>query len=288
MRSRLLAAALVTVALAGCGGDKPAAPVVSRGPLTSADVRAAVEATRQAGTGTYASVATTGLGAAGSVTLRRDGTYDVSADRVDQTQSISAVPEALLTRLLGKDVKTEDLAAESVADAGTAYVRMAAWPDSLGDRWLRIRAADLPKTPELGEVDVQVFPPELEMLASAMDGDRESVDDLASVKVPASAAFLAFPSSSTRKLLAAGVDANAITGTVDAAVRVEGGFVTEVTFDGLEAFRQAWAQIGQAELAQAVSELSTTLTLSGHGKPLTIAVPSGNDLMTVAELRAAT
>lgn len=289
--------------LAACGGGGTGSPDASTssattspapGPtpsavaLDAAAVKAAAAATRKAGTAAYTIEGATVLGPIGRVTVRREGAYDATKRLASQTQSFTAQPPGLLGQLTGRtDVEPSDLDTESVVAGDTAYVRMAMWPKSLGGKWLRISAGEIATAQGLDEVDVQTFPQAVTMLAVATDGDEPGTADTAYVKVPAAEAFLAFPSSSTRKLVAAGVVPGKLTGTVDVEVRVENGLVTGVSFDAVEVYRQALGMVGQGQQAKAITGVETTLTLAAHGEPVAIAVPAAARTMTLKDLQRA-
>ncbi|HEX8003773.1 MAG TPA: hypothetical protein VF519_13895 [Mycobacteriales bacterium] len=294
--TRAAAAAVAAAALAltacGGGGDAPPRATPSASATTAKPddvvVREALAATRAKATATFTAEATTAFGF-GSTTSRVDGEYDLKSGRARMTQTLSASPPQLLEELSGQPVDVADLTVEVINTADAGYLRMPAWPASIRNRWLRVTRAELAKLEGVNAPEIQVFPGIVTLLEQVTLGDRAPSGDTYHVLAPAPAVFEAFPSSATtRRIVAAGLDPDTLTGTVEVDVTVVDGVVAAVELDAIEVFRQAWRSVGQEQAANAVVSLRTTATLNAHGRPVSIAVPTGAAILTQAELDAAT
>ncbi|HWL38449.1 MAG TPA: hypothetical protein VNQ77_19840 [Frankiaceae bacterium] len=291
--------AVLSLVLGGCGGSPAdpgaapsSAPASTKPAVTQSDlarVLAAVKATRAKKTATFVIKGTTSLAGGGSVTVRRDGKYDLAAKRSFVEQTMTESPAGLLSQLVGKDVKPGDLDSRSYVTTNGGYLQMPGWPEPAHAKWLRFTAAEVERMTDVSvDVESSIFPAGVSMLADAERSAHDGADEpaMAHVVVPASAAFLAFPSSSTRSLITAGVDPTKITGEVEVEVAIQDGLVTGVWFDALPAFAKAYEQIGQPRVAKALSELSTVVDLRAHGSAAKISLPPAGDVMTDAEFKS--
>jgi hypothetical protein len=287
---RLAALALVPL-LAACSGDgdrgagpapSPAAssatasgtPSPSAAPLDAEAVRRAVETTRAAGTARYEATLSTRV-ARGEVAIVQTGAYDLkrTLSSLDSDYQFDA-PE--LAASLGID-PDQDLRTRVVTAKSDVYLHMPGWTDQRRGKWLHYTTAELA---EVGgdQFSAQPFPPFVAMLEKAKPlSAPPSTPTVAHVAVPAADVFLAFPSSSTRRLVSEGLDPADLTGDVNVSVRLDAaGRITRVVADADGVFDQAYELAG-VENAAAVGSLVTSvevdLSLSAIGEPVRIAVP---------------
>ncbi|HEV2891721.1 MAG TPA: hypothetical protein VGX28_15220 [Frankiaceae bacterium] len=298
---RTLPVLALAVTLSACGGAAKAPVATAPPPTTAAPttasatptptlaplavVKAAVAATRAKGTASFSVEATTSF-QYGHFTMLREGAYDLRNDRIRVTQTFDAKPKELVNQLMGEDVDIDSLAVHSIAIGNEGYLQMPAWPASIRSKWLRITHKDVASSTGMN-VEVQRFPAAVEMLSAATATNVPTFGNTYYVDVTAPVAILAAPGLSSVKVLRdAGVDLDALTGTVQVAVEVTGGLVTRVTFDAIEAYRQAWTKAGQGQLAGVVRSVETIVTLTDHGKPVSIEAPTA--VMTDREFETAT
>ncbi|HVF04910.1 MAG TPA: hypothetical protein VNA20_08730 [Frankiaceae bacterium] len=247
-------------------------------------VKAALRKTRAAKTGRYVVEGSTVL-TAGAVTVRRAGEYDVAAGRASTDSTFIPDPPDLLRAITGKDVNAADLRSTSVVTTTKAYLNMPAWPAAFRGRWLAFDAGDIEQaTGVAADFESAVFPPMLDMLRHASPSTTADNDPaVAHVAVPAGYALLALPSSSTRKMVAAGLDLENLGEEVAVEVRVVDGLIASVSFDAKDAYAAAAAEIGTAAAADQISALPTSIEVTGHGKPVTITVPPPSKILTKEE-----
>lgn len=291
---RVAVLTVLSVMLAACA--PPDGPAGAPSPVPSASstgsdaarVRAAVEATRAKSTARFVLKSRTVM--PGSwMEIRRDGAYDLAAGRASVVQTVTSDPPDVLSQLTGKPMPKNALESHALLTPTGGYLQLPRWPAPAHAKWLRFAADDIAEVMQMPvDVETTVFPGAVAMLAQARRSAREGTDGaaLAHVVVPASLAFLAFPST-TRNLVDLGVDPEKITGEIEVEVALQDGLVGGVWFDALPAFEQAYAQLGDvSELGDSLSELAATVALEAHGRPVTIELPPAEDVMTQAELQS--
>lgn len=293
-------AALAAALLVACGSDPAPRTQQSGTPSPSASpaldpaktdvelVAEAVRATRARKTGSYVTEGVTVLGDV-SVTMTREGSYDLTTGRAKVTQTMAASPPEAFAQIAGEGVDPDDLTALSVLTENAGYLRMPAWPAPANAKWLRFTPSDLEKLHGVApDLDAAIFPASLAMLAEATASGLEASGRAATppvlhVVVPAGVALAAVPSSSAAKLTSAGADLSTLPGEVEVEVELKDGYVSAVSFDVLEAFKAALVQIGQPNGARGLTELATTTTIDDVGEPVRIVVPAPSQVMTQEE-----
>jgi hypothetical protein len=166
---------------------------------------------------------------------------------------------------------------------------MPAWTGERGGKWLRHTAESLSAMFGEVEVDAGIVPPLLDVVAEARPTlAGPSTPDTAVVLVPAPAAFIAFPSSSPRKLIAKGLDPDKLTGDVQFEVHVNAdGRIGMVRVEGDELFDQAFALVGEHSAIDLMSSVEAQITLSHYGEAVRVSVPPRSQVMTPDEFAAA-
>lgn len=294
MARRAVAIALAVVALAGCAppDDAPPAASPSAVPAESdaALVRAALRATRERATGTYVIEIATDLGGGKESTQRTEGRYDLAAVRLALTSSQPDEITGPLASLLGNEGLARDgLVQYAVVTASDRYLRMAGWTGAAKDRWLRYDSSDAElRDHYFRDVPTEVFPAEVDMLASAgvsaRDGTgRNRVPPVLHVTVPAPLMLDGLSTEGPDGLYVGDVKA-----TVEVEVVVADGVLRSVRYDQMAALDAALAEKGVDNPAAGGPDITATVTLSGLGAPVRVDVPGPGDLVTLAELRAAT
>jgi hypothetical protein len=291
----LAAAALLACTACSTGSPPNAAPSTSLAPATTAPprldaaaVRRALAETRAARTGRYVSTLSTTL-RAGTITLTQTGSYDLTRG-LGRAETAYDADSPELAEALGLD-GTKDLRALTVSARSGSYLQMPGWTGAAHGRWLRFTAADVAKLGVAG-VDpaaLDPLPPLVAVLRSARDvASPAPAAGVAYVGVPAAEVFRSFPSSSTRRLVDAGVDPNTLTGLVTFEVHLDaGGRLARVVVDADGMFDDAYAQANVAGAAEETTALVSDVRLSDPGKPVSITVPTGRAVMTSAEFEAA-
>jgi hypothetical protein len=286
--------AIVSLALPACarsGGPvvAPTSPAPVTTVATEVDVprvRAAVEATRAKRTATFVMRSRTVMGSEW-MEARREGSYDLARGRSSVVQTFAAFPPAALAELTGGKVPASGLESHALVTENGGYLQMRGWPAPANTKWLHFDTGEVPRLTQ-GAIDVEaaIVPGAVTILAQAERSARDGTGGaLAYVVVPASAAFLSFPTVA-KGLVDEGVDPEKITGEIEVEVGIRDGLVTGVFFDALPAFRQAYAQLGQSELGDLIAEQTVTVDVRGHGRPVTIPLPPAKDVMTDAEFRS--
>lgn len=264
----------LTLALTACedvGGVATPAPATSAATTTTPPlvddaklVRQALAKTREAGTATFVAEATIAL-FEGTVTVRREGRYDLRTGRSSLTQTVSSSPPELL-RELDDDLRALRRAYRMVTTPDSVHLMMTA--PGTPTPWVRFPAPS----------SRDAAPPMLAMLSGARyspkDGSfRSRVPPLANVALSAEDAFPAFPSDLVASLLSAGADEDDMTGAAEVIVEVDRGVVTTVFYEIGDLVSEAYSQIGRGGAGFRFSRVAATLHVNDLGKPVTIEVP---------------
>lgn len=263
---RRVGVAIVLLALVSCGTRPAGAPRTTPAPSYADDaerVKAALAATREKGTGAYVVEATRAFPGV-AATVRREGVYDLLNGRARYTESLATDPPEKFQDVWGPRTPEESRHDEVRAD-GKAYVE-------IDGKWYAAERNNIANARRHDALDLAGMPIGVAVLEDARPASRRGSGDTAYVTIPAGSAYIAFPTLVVRKAMVS-FDPEKLDGDVEVEVTIVGGVVTALTFEHGPTFRKAM-DAGGFGRGFAGEGARLRLTLSRHGEPVTVDVPT--------------